>query len=308
MKTLDDAYKVTAEELKKMTPPQVDEYFAAVYEERYRIGDATVKAWNSLHKAVGDTLKPWGSWDMYPDQVRHRAESGNHSGALPILKKIEDLTSDLADLNDGPGAVLEREFKRRGGWARAYLVTDGHLHKMDRCSTCHRGEFATRLYWQIDYSGKSEEEIVKAAGHRACTVCYPSAPVGDKAPRSILLTPEEVDRDKDRAERAEAKARRAADREAKAIYDLDGSPLTVYRWTQRAHQKQTRNGVVEVPEREFTDTLKTLHAARGWLTDQFEGSTPNRDLDKVVKAVALKEFKNAATVIAEAKERARKRR
>src|SRR5699024_1181900 len=67
----------------------------------------------------------------------------------------------------------------RGGWNRAFLVAGagGHVHSSTDCSTCRP---TTQYAWMTNYSGADEDTIVSDAGYRACTVCYPSAPVGDE--------------------------------------------------------------------------------------------------------------------------------
>src|SRR5699024_12010413 len=87
---------------------------------------------------------------------------------------------------------LGEAFRLRGGWNRAFLVAgaNGHVHSSTSCSTCHP---TTQYAWMTDYSGADEDTIVADAGYRACTVCYPSAPVGDERslPPKILSRSEE---------------------------------------------------------------------------------------------------------------------
>lgn len=316
-KTLKDAEETTPAQLKGMTPVQVDELFAAVWDERYNLKLSLMRSWDGVLRSVG-ARKVRGHWDMEigtAERIAHERAAKDPKGAeAKALEAVNKTKMAISTLVTGVLAKLDFEFDRRGGWNRCYLVTDGHAHRTMHCSTCNNGEYPTRFSWMIDYSGKNEKEIVEAAGDRACSVCYPSAPVnrGQKAPTSILFTQEERDRDADRERRAARKKEIADKKAAKAITDADGGPLTVYSWTQKAHQKQTRNGVVDVPERVFTDTLKTVHAARSWLTDQFEewgGEVgTHRDIGKVADAVALKEGKDRDTVIAEARKRAAKRK
>lgn len=309
----------SASELRLLTEPQIDEHFANVYEEEYRLEQERHTAVMQIYPVAG-ARRLYGHgerWSMTfseaMDRITSLADNSPGSDAARVLRGIAASDRALTALAEGPQAVLDAEYGRRGGWTRAYLVTDGHVHKTRRCSSCNNGQSPTRFSWMIDYSGKSEEEIIQAAGHRACTICYPSAPVGRKAPRSVMLTPEEIARDGARADAAQAKEARAAAKAAKAITDSDGSPLKVYTWTKKAHQKQTRAGaLVDVPEQEFFDTLETLHSARGWLTDQFEDRRGNggghRDLDKVARAIGAKEGKSPETVIEEARTRSQKRK
>ena len=77
----------------------------------------------------------------------------------------------------------------------------------------------------IEYSGKSEEEIVEAAASRACTVCYPSAPVDVLKRPTRMFGPDELERAKAAEERAARKAEKEAKTKAAAITLPDGTPL-----------------------------------------------------------------------------------
>jgi mono/diheme cytochrome c family protein len=294
----------------------VDEHFANVYEEEHRLEQNRLSAIEHiLHVAGARRDYQTRRWSMTFGEALTKLERPNSEGAR-ALQGLAEVDRKIADLVEGPQALLGAEFARRGGWTRAYLVTDGHVHSHQHCSSCHKGESRTLFSWMIQYSGKTEEEIVEAAGERACTICYPSAPVarGLPAPKSVMFTQEEIDRNADRRAREERKAELAAKKAAKAITDADGGPLRVYTWTKKAHQKRHRatGEIVDVPEQEFSDLLATLHAARGWLTDRFEtfrgDNGAHRDTEKVARAVAAKEGKTMEAALAEAQERARKRK
>src|SRR6185369_10664798 len=91
----------------------------------------------------------------------------------------------------------------------------GHIHSSMRCSTCR---FDTEFGWLPTLSGLTEAEAVAAHGAILCTVCYPTAPV--EWTGGISHTAQAA-----KDERAAAKAKREADKAAKAIFDLDGEPL-----------------------------------------------------------------------------------
>jgi hypothetical protein len=110
------------------------------------------------------------------------------------------------------------EFERRGGWTRAFLVVTsgrGHVHKTRSCSTCNKMGKATEFHWLPEVSGHNEEEIVEQAGERACTVCYPSAPVEVLARPTQFFTPDE-----------EANAKAREEREAKRV-EKEAAKVTV---------------------------------------------------------------------------------
>jgi hypothetical protein len=195
---------------------------------------------------------------------------------------------------------LNAEFDRRGGWTRAFLVTNGngHVHSSMHCSTCNRGLHATQFQWMTDWSAKDEAEIVEAAGWRACTVCYPSAPVGDE---KSLPTKMFSDADKSKAEaKAEREAAKAA-RDAKtkaAAPTASGEPLRVltevYTPTHgpRAGQPQNR-----------FETFKTERTAIMWATERFYYNGPSGTewaaINAIANAVAEKRGVDARTVLDE---------
>lgn len=231
MKTLQEAEAVTSEQLKGITPSQIDELFAAVDERHWKIGLEIRAAGEEVHYAVGDRKRRGSGWGLTSAEAESKARglaaTKPTARAALDLARLDAARADLEALRVGVHAKLLGEFRRRGGWDRAWLVTDGHVHNTEDCPSCHNGEFRTRLHWMIEYSGKSEAEIIKAAGHRACTICYPSAPVakGQAAPESVMFTVDEIERKKvreDKAAKAEAKKAKA---EAGAITQPDGTPL-----------------------------------------------------------------------------------
>lgn len=166
------------------TPAEIDTQLNELGYRRFVLISRVESAEASIEKLSGE-----GSY--YADRVE--AMRKMIEDALP---KIEALTAEIAPLN--------AEFDRRGGWTRSFLVTNnnGHAHKDRNCGTCFP---TTRYAWMTAFSGMDEAEIVDAAGERACTVCYPSAPVSVLNQPTRMFTPDE-----------EAKAAARAEREAKA--------------------------------------------------------------------------------------------
>lgn len=141
-------------------------------------------------------------------------------------EELEWLTDELKRL-ELESLPYENEYVRRGGWTRVFLAQshDGHAHRGQNCSTCHRGEERTRFVWLVEYSGKPEAEIVADAGERACTVCYPSAPVNVLKQKTKMFTPQEREAQQAREEREIERARKAEAAKAKGITNPDGTPL-----------------------------------------------------------------------------------
>lgn len=228
MKTYKDAVAVTPEQLQQMTPSQVDELLGAVDTmlsvayHRQDLAEEYIKI-EVEGRRRGRTYTPFGEALAKVKEMADRQPTGSAAGLLADLQKASDLVAAVTAIE----SKMEAEFHRRGGWTRSFLVTDGHAHRTNRCSTCHRGGKRTPMYRFWEFSGMDEAEIVEKARDRACTVCYPSAPVarGLKTGKSALLTPEE----KERAEQQTAEAARRAEKKAKdalnAITQPDGTPL-----------------------------------------------------------------------------------
>lgn len=143
-------------------------------------------------------------------------------------RRIPALHAELKDLNvredalRGELAPYSLEYAARGGWTRYFLVNNstGHVHSSMECSTCF---VSTEYRWLTGESGKSAEDLVELAGERACTVCFPWAPVDALKRASAFRSDSEeaaIARAKKRAEAAEAKA-------TKAITNPDGTPLEI---------------------------------------------------------------------------------
>jgi hypothetical protein len=307
-----------------MTPVEIDTKLYDLYLKELKAEQSVQFARADIHNAAGDKSRYIGnrrSWTMTFDEAVKAVEKRAATDATYIgrdaqrsIERLNDAVREVERVRK-EGGTYDAEFIRRGGWTRAFLaVTNGkgHVHSSMNCSTCNKGEQRTQFSWMVDYSGHTEEEIVEAAAERACTVCYPSAPVEVLERPTKMFTEDEVAAQKAREEREAKKAAAAAKKAAKAITDTDGGPLRVFSWRTPERKRETRQGLVTEPARDNFDTLATLHAARGWLTDQFEGwrgnSGDHRDLDKVADAVALKEGKTREQAIQEAKQRAARRK
>lgn len=120
--------------------------------------------------------------------------------------------------------AAEREYT---GWARAYLVTNpgGHVHRSMHCSTCFD---TTDYYWVTDLSGLTDDQVVDEAGERACTVCYPDAPVEKLAQATRVFSADEREAN---ARRDERNAKAA---QARAAYVLHPTTGRVLYKTERA--------------------------------------------------------------------------
>ncbi|QDF18687.1 hypothetical protein SEA_PUPPER_201 [Gordonia phage Pupper] len=134
---------------------------------------------------------------------------------VQIDTRIAELSAEVARIEAILGQarkVLAVETDKYEGWSRYYLVTGGHLHASTNCSTCF---VTTEFQWLTDLSGLSRKEIVELAGERACTVCFPDAPVEARERKSVLFTDEEKAAEAARQERAA----KAAEKATKEVLD-----------------------------------------------------------------------------------------
>lgn len=224
--------------LASQSPIEIDTQLAELYSKKLRVANRIEGTSASIHRAAGDRQVYYRrgigwhmSFDEALEKARQVADTDQTYLGIQARKAIEEREQYQAEFDRLQAAsdVLDAEYQRRGGWPRAFLVTNsnGHVHSSMSCSTCNRNGAETRFAWMTDYSGKSEDEIVDAAGWRACTACFPSAPVGDEhSLPTKMFTEDELAAAKAREERAAAKLKRDADRIAKSLTG-DGSEFSV---------------------------------------------------------------------------------
>lgn len=197
------------------TPAEIDAVLAqidaAVWESRTRED----YAYDSVERMVRDHLglrryeKP--SREQVRDTVKESTEAFEAGDADYATRQIAQRWAEYCAHTERTNDLrmsaqpLDEEWERRGRWTRAFLVVNanGHVHRSQYCSTCFP---TTRYHWVTEFSGKNETEIVEAAGERACTVCYPSAPAEVLNRPTRMFTPDEVAKQQAREERAAKKA------------------------------------------------------------------------------------------------------
>lgn len=316
----------TDTDITTLTPQQIDQALFDIYVEigvtraRYEQAWATVRHY--VHDLLGMTWREKVTDAQVQEVCAEVAEiaEGNEDdltyrqGSLwTAMQRAEALGTKVDDLRMSC-QPFDEEFDRRGGWTRAFLVItkgSGHVHSSMRCSTCYA---TTEFQWLPDLSDHDETEIIEKAGERACTVCYPHAPVEVLSRPTSIFSTEEISRAKAREEREEAKRQRAAKKLEKALLP-DGTPLRVFIGMGPGYiyeggvQKRVENA------REKYETFETLHSAKAWLTDQaiyaawgWANQPPQEARDAVLAAVAAKEGKTPEQVWEEAQARAQRRK
>jgi hypothetical protein len=148
----------------------------------------------------------------------------------PNSPRLDDFYAHLASLRTEVSnlkfeaqpfeAEVASRWAKNGAWNRYFLVknANGHVHRNTSCSTCF---VDTQYAWLPSLSDCDEDARIEEWGERACTVCFPSAPVNP-----FYSRPARIDREAQAARQAEAAKRQAA-KDEKAITDLDGQPLKV---------------------------------------------------------------------------------
>jgi hypothetical protein len=231
--------------LADMTPVEIDTILAPLWdrqaEAKMRIANYK-RAESEIHATI--------------EKIKSGVQVSRYRTVLDGIELMEKLAmlgrhivaeGDKLALLEMESLPYETEYTRRGGWTRVFLAksNNGHAHNGTECSTCHHGEYRTDFAWLVQYSGKPEAEIVADAGERACTTCYPSAPVNAKGTK--MFTPDEIEAQKAREEREAERARKAKEAADKSITTPEGGKV--------------------ITSRHYMDVAKTLRTAEIAATD-----------------------------------------
>jgi hypothetical protein len=200
-----------------MAPPAIDTELSAHSGEQYMHSQ---KIWEEL-----DYICEAEEYLQNPEDKYGAWRYKNADVDIPKARaRVEVARAEIARIQREKIDPIDAEFDRRGGWNRFFLVSSsagGHVHSSRSCSSCN---YRTSFYWLTDESGKTEDEIVERAGDGACTVCYPSAPVVDRAnPRPNPFEKPEVTAA--RKIREDEKSAREEQKRLKGIFNEDGTVL-----------------------------------------------------------------------------------
>jgi hypothetical protein len=189
------------------TPAQIDGEIARLTGEIHSVR-FTIK---TLRDAI-ETYENGSFPSYYRARAQEQAEAARRE--LPAAEATLEALGERV-------APLHEEFTRRGGWTRYYLVNNanGHVHSSTSCHTC----FPTTVYkWLTSESGTTAEELVALAGEKACTACFPWAPVDQLKKASAFRSDDEIAR----AERDQERAAKLKEKVAKGVTP-DGRPLEI---------------------------------------------------------------------------------
>jgi hypothetical protein len=181
------------------TPVEIDTVLATNYDQQ-------AKLWGQIRQGVA-----------YIEHLKNRKTASPYWDLINrTTTEVEGYRAEV-DALITQAAPLQLEYNRRP-WNRYFLVTNanGHVHRGLDCTTCFH---TTEYSWLVDLADCDEAAMIEEWGERACTVCFPTAPTNPNFHR-----PARIDREAAEAKAAE-KAAKQADKDAKGITDVDGSPL-----------------------------------------------------------------------------------
>lgn len=333
MSTRHAATEGTQTDLSTWTPAEIDTELFRLYIEESTARTRAASARKALRDVVARDVLGRG-WKgtasdeevvAYLDSIREKQSLGEEIGynGRHALRMDEQIATEQrrADTAAREAEPYNAEYERRGGWTRAFLVigSNGHVHSSMSCSTCFATGYdgagnwreGTKYHWDTDLSGHDEAQIIEEAGERACTVCYPSAPVDVLKRPTRLFTPDEVAAAKAREERQAASAKRHADKIAKALTN-DGSEFKI-EWMEEAggHDRDpvTRQSTYSVRQRPQRESFKTETAATQWLVGRIvndrywfkkdPSQAEQAARNAIVEAIAAKHDKSIEQVRAE---------
>lgn len=233
---------------------------------------------------------------------------------------VKELTRLLAEHDERVQSLRETKNRIRElnaiydqhRWTRAFVVPAGHVHSSMDCSTCNKNGQSTKFVWLPQYSGSEETQIVEDAGERACTVCYPTAPI------DVLSRPTRIYSDDERREIEEAEQRRSqreANRAARAAKapTASGESIVLEVSTFTARDGSTRARVEELKtERTAMQFAADIAAAQQSGRSYLAPYTVDADRYEVVKnaivtAVAEKRGVDPSEVLAEVDAKAQRK-
>jgi hypothetical protein len=221
-------------DLTTATPAEIDTRLAELEAEDAQLTRQIRSAMLDLRQSLGQqqeriTLRngktEWvwliSAYDTEREAVALREAGQSRTTTEAAYDQLHALRQHVL-VNRAERTKISAEFDRRGGWTRAWAVVGGHIHSSRSCHTCFP---TTRFQWLPQVSGMDEAEIVELAGERACTVCYPSAPVDALKRACQLWTAQETADAEAMAARARELAAKRDAKAAKSIANPDGTPL-----------------------------------------------------------------------------------
>lgn len=214
--------------LKKQTPKEIDEQLIQFLRDKgkfeYKIDSYTA----IVHSMAKDKLSKVDGilkYSLTDEEAYERAKKEQPYSKAAVDDYENQIKENNAQLSFVEWKISEvnKEFDRRGGWTRAFIVTNGngHIHSSMSCQTCNKMGKRTSFQLVSQVSGEKEEYIVDLAGERACTVCYPTAPL-NKPVNPILMSDDE----RRKVQEAEERKLKKLEKEKEKVYDAKGKLIS----------------------------------------------------------------------------------
>lgn len=253
--TLDEGAGLTTQ-----APVDIDTQLADIYEEIARLRAPMQWRQQDAERKRADVERTQENGERYEGQLDYLERAA---------QEAEDTLAEMqaaVDAKAFEAFPLEKEFRRRGGWPRAYLATSvgGHVHRDTGCSTCNNGMSPTRFAWLVDYSGMDDETIINAAGADCCTVCWPDAPTDALNRPRTMFSKDERQKQAEREAR-EQKRIEVAKKKIAGGLTADGSEFVV-------QVEPLAEG--QAPSWRTNERFKTERAALIWASDVYAWRSP----------------------------------
>lgn len=157
------------------TPVAIDEALAWFYGEMAK-PEAQIAHSKSQLRPIVEKIK----------KIKDGGEVAGISRPIDAIKLMERYSTLQAQITyseaqvaelEKAAAPLHAEYRRRGGWARYFIVKNenGHIHSSMQCQTCNREGKLTDFGWLTAWSGTEAKDLTAEVGPTACTVCFPWA-------------------------------------------------------------------------------------------------------------------------------------
>lgn len=295
-----------------------DTELAQLDSDLFRTANEIDIAVNSLHHSLGHRYQRGGYAETSAETVEQARQLVANADTNESVRRVVTRTLEQYDSAEERYSTFKERARELNGvwlqhrWTRAYLVPDGHVHSNMDCSTCNKRGQATKFVRLPQYSGGNENDIVEDAGERACTVCYPSAPV------DVLARPTRIYSDEERQRLEEAEQRRTqreANRAAKAAKapTASGEPLVLAVGTTTGRDGSPRDRIVELKTERTAltfavDILAAQRSGHHYLAPyEADADRYGDTVNAICDAVAEKRGVTRADILAELEPKAAKR-
>jgi hypothetical protein len=149
-------------------PRQHDEATRDLYEAQAKAGRQVKIELERVHQHAGDRRDRYaGGWVMKNSEALGATTPDALSRFQAAAREAARLADEINDMD-----AIYATYR----WSRYFLVTNtgGHVHRDRTCPTCFP---ATQYHWLPELSGCDEAAMITEFGEKACTVCFPDAPV-----------------------------------------------------------------------------------------------------------------------------------